>query len=156
MPYTPTCGQLGHGRKLNTGREVAQPWNSRQTQSVNLAVIAAFTAAALSLIGVIINVVWTYRLSRRTQLEQWRRNEERPIVARLLTLSDSAADKWLDGGYARGEWLNSLADSDRASEDTKAKETFYEQWDAGSALCEKFEFEIAQLDLIAGKYSEVL
>lgn len=118
---------------------------------MDLAAIAAFTAAALSLVGVVVNVVWSYRPSSRGQLEQWRRNEERPIVARLLTLSNDAVDKWMNGCQARADWITSLADPSRTSEDTKAKDMLLEQWQEGSELYEKLAFEAAQLDLIAGR-----
>jgi hypothetical protein len=124
---------------------------SARLSCVDVAAIAALTAAALSLVGVVVNVVWSYRLSSRGQLEQWRRNEERPIVARLLTLSDEAVDKWTNGHLARRAWISSLADPSQASEDTKAKDVLLEQWDAGSELYEKLVFEAAQLDLIAGR-----
>ena len=52
-------------------------------QRVNLAVIAAFAAAAISLV----NVVLTARLTRGSQFRQWQREEARPITARILTLS---------------------------------------------------------------------
>lgn len=69
----------------------------------------------------------------------------------MLTLSDDAADKWLNGNYARSDWINSLADPSRTSEDKKAEDMFDEQWQAGSELYEKLAFEKAQLDLIAGR-----
>ena len=53
---------------------------------MNWAVIAAFAAAALSLVNVIVG----YRLASRGHLEQWQRDETRPIVARILTLSQDA------------------------------------------------------------------
>jgi hypothetical protein len=46
---------------------------------VDLSAIAAFTAAALSAVNILIS----YRLTSRGHLEQWRREQERPIVARL-------------------------------------------------------------------------
>jgi len=50
---------------------------------VDLTAAAAFTAAALSLV----NVAISYRLTSRGHREQWRRDEARPIVARMLKLS---------------------------------------------------------------------
>lgn len=118
---------------------------------MDLAVVAAFTAAGLSLVGVGVNVLWSYRLSRHAQLEQWRQNEERPIVARMLTLSADALEKWQQAGQARRDWLDSLrADPTRGHEDTKARDEATNHWGAGSGMYEKLRFEAAQLDLIAG------
>jgi hypothetical protein len=95
-------------------------------------------------------VVLSYRLSSRVQLEQWRRGEERPIVARLLALSNEALDNWLYGYHARLDWVSSLADPSQTSEDIKAREMMLEQWQVGAKRHEKIEFEVAQLTLIAG------
>ena len=54
--------------------------------SADLAAVAAFTAAGLSLVNVVISA----RLTSRGSREQWRREQERPIVARCLTLSANA------------------------------------------------------------------
>jgi hypothetical protein len=114
---------------------------------VNWTAIAAFTAAGLSLV----NVAVSARLAGRGRLEQWRRDEERPIVARMLTLSADALDKWQAAGYARHEWIDSLnADPSRSSEDVMARDEASERWWAGSELYDKLRFEGAQLDLIAG------
>jgi hypothetical protein len=114
---------------------------------VDLVAVAAFTAAGLSLV----NVLVSYRLTSRGHLEQWRRDEERPIVARLLTLSDDALGKWQATGDARRAWIGSLnADASRSSEDMEARDEAAEQWRAGSELYDKLRFELAQLDMIAG------
>jgi hypothetical protein len=90
---------------------------------VDLAAVAAFTAAGLALVGVVVNIAWSYRLSSRVQLEQWRRNEERPIVARMLTLSADVLGQWQQTGQARRDWIDSLrADPNRGHEDTKARD----------------------------------
>ena len=114
--------------------------------------MAAFTAAVLSLVSVIISVVLTYRLSSRAQLERWRQDEERPIVARLLRLSNAASGKWLDVNDARLDWVNSLTDDpSQNSGATNALNKAIKSWEAGSELYEKLGFEAAQLDLIAGR-----
>jgi hypothetical protein len=119
---------------------------------VDLAAVAAFTAAGLALVGVVVNIVWSYRLSSRVQLEQWRRNEERPIVARMLTLSADVLEQWQQTGQARRDWIDSLrADPNRGHEDTKARDEARDHWGAGSELYEKLRFGAAQLDLIAGR-----
>jgi hypothetical protein len=117
---------------------------------VDQATAAAYTAAALSLVSVVVGVVLSYRLSSRGQLEQWRRDAERPIVARLLTLSNDALDNWLNGYHARMDWITSRADPGQSSEDIKAREMMLEQWQAGAKQYGKIEFEVAQLTLIAG------
>jgi hypothetical protein len=124
--------------------------SARQTPRVNLTTVAAFTAAGLAFVGVVVNVFWGYRLSSRAQLEQWRRNEERPIVARILTLSEDARKQWDQTGTTRRDWIDSLsADPDRGDAETKAREAS-NQWDAGVELYGKLRFEAAQLDLTAG------
>jgi hypothetical protein len=119
---------------------------------VNAATIAALIVAGGAFVGVVVNVIWSYRLSSRSRLEEWRRDEERPIVARILTLSTDALAKWEQTGQARRDWIDSLrADPDRGSEDTKARDEARDHWGAGSELYGKLRFEAAQLDLIAGR-----
>lgn len=119
--------------------------------SVDLATIAAFTAAGLSLVSVILSVVLTYRLSRRAQLERWRQDQERPIVARLLKLSDEAASKWLEVNDARMDWQNLLSDDpSQNSGAIKALAWAIESWKDADKLQDKISFEAVQLDLIAG------
>jgi hypothetical protein len=118
---------------------------------VNSATLAAITAAAVSFVGVIVNIFWTYRLSSRARLEEWRRNEERPVIARMLTLSADALSKWWLAAYARRSWLDSLsADQSQDNEDAAARREPDEDWRAGSELYDKLRFELAQLDLTAG------
>jgi hypothetical protein len=80
--------------------------------SADLAAAAAFTAAGLSLV----NVVICARQASRGHREQWRRDEERPIVARCLTLSADARKAWWDAsvateGLAEGAaWVGSDAE----------------------------------------------
>jgi hypothetical protein len=126
--------------------------HSANLPDVNSATVAAITAAVVSFIGVIINVFWTYRLSSQAQLEQWRRNEERPVVARMVTLSTDALEQWWQAARARREWLDSLsADPGRANKDTATRPEPRDDWAAGSELYDKLRFEAAQLDLIAGQ-----
>jgi hypothetical protein len=56
----------------------------------DLTAIAAFTAAGLSLA----NVGITARVSRAGSLEEWRRNEERPVAARIVRLTEECRDEW--------------------------------------------------------------
>ena len=88
---------------------------------MNLTTIAAFTAAGLALVDVVVNVFWGSRLTSRAQVEQWRRNEERPIVARILTLSEDARALYWPAFDAKQKWVVAMrADPDGGSqEDTK-------------------------------------
>ena len=103
---------------------------------MNLTTVAAFTAAALSLV----NVAISYSLARRGHREQWRREQERPIVARCLALSDEVRSEW---------WESSLAQEDRVSgqlpDDSKARQHSQK----GRQLMPNLRFEVAQLDLLA-------
>ena len=119
---------------------------------MNLATVAAFAAAGVALIVGVFSVVWGARLSSRAQLEQWRRNEERPIVARMLTLSEDARATWQQAWYARERWIAAMnADPDRGPEVTKAQDEANDLWAAGAELYGKLRFEMAQLDLLAGR-----
>lgn len=115
---------------------------------VDLVAVAAFTAAGLSLV----NVVVSSRLNSHGHLEQWRRDEERPIVARMLTLSADALSAWNLAGHARRDWIDSRnSDPSGGNVDTKAQDEAAEHWGTGSELYDKLRFELAQLDLIAGR-----
>lgn len=98
--------------------------------------MAAFTAAALSLV----NVVLSYRLTRRGHREQWRRDQERPIVARSLTLSDDAREASRNTSLA----THLMSEGD-AWPDTEMKQ----RWEKGWQLIEDLRYEVAQLDLLA-------
>jgi len=109
--------------------------------------VAAFTAAALSLV----NVGFSAWLNSRGHLEQWRRDVERPIVAQIITLSGDALNAWQEASFARQEWITSVhADLDRQHEDTEARDRANEHWRTGSDAYNKLRFETAQLDLVAG------
>jgi hypothetical protein len=116
----------------------------RQTVRVDLAAAAAFTAAALSFVSVIINVVLTYRLTSRGHREQWRREQERPIVARTLTLSDDALSAWQEASLAKQRMSEHMSEGD-AWPDTETKR----RWEKGWQLIEDLRYEVAQLDLLA-------
>jgi hypothetical protein len=49
----------------------------------------------------LVNVAISARMASRGQREQWRRDQERPVVARCLTLSANAASEWWDASVAR-------------------------------------------------------
>jgi len=101
---------------------------------VDLAVIAAFTAAGLSLVNVAISA----RMASRGQREQWRRDQERPVVARCLTLSANAAGEWWDASVAK-------QDADAAA----PRSQMDAHWEKGRQHLDELRFEVAQLDLLA-------
>jgi hypothetical protein len=92
----------------------------------DLGAVAAFVAAGLSLV----NVGFSARLAGRGQREHWRRSEERPIVARCLTLSQDARREWWHVSGAKEEEIE-------------------EHWQKGLQLARDLRFEVAQLDLCA-------
>ena len=95
--------------------------------------MAAFTAAGLSLV----NVAITARTTRRGHREQWRREQERPIVARCLTLSAEALREWWDASVAR------------EGVDVPRTRQMDPHWDQGRQLVHDLRYEVAQLDLLA-------
>jgi hypothetical protein len=101
-----------------------------------LAAVAAFTAAGLSLV----NVAITAWLARRGHREQWRREQERPIVAHFLTLSVDARHAWWDASEAK----QAMGESDDLT-GTKAEENL----DKGARLAYDLACQAAQLDLLA-------
>jgi hypothetical protein len=122
---------------------------------VNLTTVAAFAAAGLALIGVILNVFWGARLTGHAQVDQWRRNEERPIVARILELSQDASTQWQLAWMARQriKQLAAIPDltAQQAVDNAKARDDARDRAEAASELYKKLRFETAQLDLIAGR-----
>ena len=108
---------------------------------MDLAVIAAFTAAGISLV----NVAITVRATSGGSLQQWRRTEVRPAVARILALSDQAMreqhhamclhrDRF--GLGVRGPYEGDQADKLRAEE--------RDHWKNSRDARQKLSFEVAQ------------
>jgi hypothetical protein len=60
---------------------------------VSLATIAAFTAAGLSLTGVILNVVLTARLTGQSRRQEWRREHVLPIIVDILFIEKRFTSK---------------------------------------------------------------
>jgi hypothetical protein len=104
---------------------------------MDLAAIAAFTAAGLTLVNVGISA----RLTRTGSLEQWMRDTERPIVAKAL-LSQDAAKAWREAESFRGQY-------DGGPDRTIITQAG-DAWRRGISLFDQLNFEFAQLDLIAG------
>ena len=120
--------------------------------SADLAAAAAFTAAGVALFVGVFGVIWGARRASRAQLEQWRRNEERPIVARMLTLSEDVFRRWGQAEAARRRWIESASEGpDRGQVDTKARDEARDHWEAATELYDKLRFEAAQLELIADR-----
>jgi hypothetical protein len=114
---------------------------------VNWTAIAAFAAAGLSLV----NVAYNYRLTRRGNLEQWRREQELPIIARILTLSADAEKVWSRQAFtlsARADIYHDKGTSDPEFEALTIKAG--EQMREGRELYDRMRYEVAQLDLLAG------
>jgi hypothetical protein len=105
---------------------------------VDLTAVAAFTAAALSLV----NVAYSYHLSKRGNREQWWREQERPIVARSLTLSGDALLEW--------RWASVAKQAMSEDEDWAGSEAS-QHWEKGWRLMMDLRYEVAQLDLLASR-----
>jgi hypothetical protein len=97
-----------------------------------------------------VNVGVSARLTRATQLDQWRRDTERPIVAKLLTLSNEAAQAWDEAARLRWQWISSLTPDRSTSDEIAAGDAARVAWQEGCTLVDQLTFEVAQLDLIAG------
>jgi hypothetical protein len=100
-----------------------------------LAAIAAFVAAGLSFVGVVVNVSLSARLASRGKLDEWRRSQVMPIVVRMLSLSQDAENEWQ---YA--------ADAGETS-----REQAMEHWTKGGDLCSKMRYEVDLVRLAAGE-----
>jgi len=109
---------------------------------MTLVAVAAFTAAGLSLV----NVVMTAWLSGRSKLKQWRRDTELPILARVMELSEDARQTWADTVKAK---IYQYKERQRGNE--ISQEQIIESWQRGRALFAKLRYEVAQLDLVAGE-----
>jgi hypothetical protein len=108
--------------------------------NVDLSAIAAFTAAGLSAV----NVVFSYRLTRRGHREQWRRDQERPIIARILAASRDLSLTWL---YLKNLEEEGTRTREAPTPDTQAA---LERYAATVERCETLRFDAAQLALLAG------
>jgi hypothetical protein len=107
--------------------------------SADLAAAAAFTAAGLSLVNVAISA----RLASRGHREQWRRDQERPIVARCLTLSRDIHSQL---------WDCSVAKQNMRKGDAWAGSKAQQHALKGLDLLHDLTYETAQLDLLASDY----
>ena len=106
---------------------------------------AAFVAAGLSLV----NVIVSYLLSRRRQLSQWRRDSERPIVVNVLSLSRELRSRLSTVAMERTKWLTSIHQSGD-NESAAARDAAASKWQMGWDTFEELRHEVTGLDLIAG------
>ena len=100
--------------------------------------MAAFAAAGLSLV----NVVVTAQLASRLHLQQWRRDEVRPVVERILVCAREAQKAWTSAAVSR-ELLRIAPD-----QATDCQETVKEQWDKSGKFSRPITTEITA----AGKF----
>lgn len=111
----------------------------------SITAIAAFVAAGLSLV----NVIVSYFLSRRGQLSQWRRDSERPIAVNVLSLSRELSSQLSTVAMERAKWLTSIHQS-RDNENAAARDAAASQLQMGWDTFEQLRHEVTGLDLIAG------
>ena len=97
--------------------------------------MAAFAAAGLALI----NVAVTVRLAHRGQREQWRREQERPIVARCVAISTDIRDEWREASFARLDVQAPVG----------AQLDVQKRVNRGWQALRNLRYEVAQLDLLA-------
>lgn len=112
---------------------------------MNLAVIAAFTAAGLSLI----NVAVSARLSSRGARDQWRREQAQPLVAKILNLSADAVGEWR---YTAALKPKLFEVAEAGMDDEQAKPMLDEirgHWSKGQDHYLAMRDQAAQLDLLA-------
>ena len=90
---------------------------------MDLAPIAAFTAAGFSIAGVALSAY----LGRRHRVQIWRQDAELPIAAGVLAKSDEALSFWSELVLARSDAT----------------------WSDGSSRFDELQVEVRKLDLIA-------
>jgi hypothetical protein len=115
---------------------------------VNGTTVAA-SAAVLSFLGVLLNIYLTSRLAGKSQREQWRRDQERPIVARMITLSQDALAQWHQAARARWAYLDAVKEAHDRGTITGGPDD--RACAAGSERYENLRADVAELDLIAGQ-----
>ncbi|MGE5136764.1 MAG: hypothetical protein ACM32E_28190 [Gemmatimonadota bacterium] len=112
---------------------------------MTLATAAAFTAAAISLL----NIIVTARLGKLGTLHQWHRDEMRPIVAKILALSRETLATWDSLTLTRILWLRMRGDPAKHDEMEKYQLKDLEEWETGHDQVAALRVEVASLDLIA-------
>lgn len=112
---------------------------------MTLATAAAFTAAAISLL----NIIVTARLAKLGTLHQWHRDEMRPIVASILALSREMLATWDSLTLTRVLWLGMRGDPAKHDQMEKFQLKDLDKWEAGLKQVSRLRGEVASLDLIA-------
>src|SRR5262249_38132873 len=95
------------------------------------------------------NVWMTGYQARRSQLHQWRRDTERPVLARIISISDKSLEALREVAYERSQWIESVPGSQ--AESIEARDKARTLWDMNADEFEELRYQIAQLDLVAGE-----
>jgi hypothetical protein len=114
---------------------------------MNLAVIAAFTAAGLSLV----NVALSARLSSRGARDQWRREQAQPLVAKILNLSTDAVQAWRDTAALKPKLFEASNAGVNDEEGKPLLDEIQGHFNKGQDLYIAMRDQAAQLDLLASR-----
>jgi len=116
-------GRLAARRPDSSRTAALQRRSLSAVTATEVALTAAFGASLLTGLASL-GVVWfQQRRQGKATDQEWRRSEERPIVARMLTLSADALAEWQQSAQARQEWLDSKhADPTLVHEDTEGRD----------------------------------
>ena len=104
---------------------------------------AAFTAAGLSLV----NVLLTARFTRRADLDRWRRDSERPVVVDLVGASRSASEFWSAAASGRERWIATVR---VGTESVEIREQAFGAHSEGLMQFRAVQVACDHLDLLAG------
>lgn len=105
---------------------------------MDLATLAAFTAAGLTLVNV--------RITLRGQRTQWRRDTERPVIAKLLNLSAQCIGEFREAASLKQDWMNPSPGRANINE---LREQGHVRWLAGVATLDEVTLTANELDLLA-------
>lgn len=113
---------------------------------MDLAAVAAFSAAGLSVVNILISA-W---LTRRGRLAHWRREQTLPVVASILTLSADVLGRWMKSAQAKDDAgrLRDAKDDTSRKISQRCKEDSHTHWEAARPLWASLRYEVAKLDLI--------
>ena len=123
------------GASACLSKSARDPSGTVRLSYVDATTVAAFAAAVLSLV----NVAVTVRLAHGGQREQWRREQERPIVARCAALSVDIRDQWREASFARLDLQAPVG----------AQLDIQQRVNNGWQALRNLRYEVAQLDLLA-------
>jgi hypothetical protein len=114
---------------------------------MNLAVVAAFTAAGLSLV----NVAVSARLSSRGARDQWRREQAQPLVAKLLNLSADAVVEWRDLAALKPKQLEAINAGLGREQAKPLLDEISAHWGKSQELYLAMREQAARLDLLSSR-----